>query len=86
MVFSVFSLSYFHLFGYLCVHPYLHPFVHRGSVLSTLLMDLERKGELDLIKNRLKEQNHDEQKDDDKDEHGNNQTNENKTKKKRINH
>ena len=56
------------------------------DVLSTLLMDLERKGELDLIKNRLKEQNHDEQMDEDKDEHTNNQTNENKTKKNRINH
>ncbi|MCL5437766.1 MAG: site-specific integrase [Candidatus Thermoplasmatota archaeon] len=38
------------------------------DVLSTLLIDLERKGQLDLIKNRLKEQNHDEQKDEQKDE------------------
>ena len=33
------------------------------DVLSTLLIDLEKRGELDLIKNRLKEQ-----KDDHKDE------------------
>ena len=56
------------------------------DVLSTLLIDLEKRGELDLIKNRLKEQNHDEQMDEDKDEHTNNQKNENKTKKNRINH
>ena len=47
------------------------------DVLSTLLIDLERKGQLDLIKNRLKEQTmNDEQKHEQNDEHANIRRNE----------